>query len=54
MIKSVISILALISFTNAVLEPGVCGPKPPTITEFDAERVKFMHKYHEQTWDLWL
>ena len=43
MMKSVISVLAFISLTNAVIEPGMCPPKPPTIAEFDAERVKLMH-----------
>merc|ERR1712110_624374 len=38
MMKSVISVLAFISLTNAVIEPGMCPPKPPTIAEFDAER----------------
>ena len=46
MLKSVISVLALISVTSAVLEPGVCPPKPPTISEFDQERVNLMHEKH--------
>ena len=40
--KSLISFLALISFAHAVIEPGMCPPKPPTITEFDAEAVRFV------------
>merc|ERR1712088_1139677 len=29
--------MGLISFAHAVIEPGMCPPRPPTITEFDAE-----------------